>query len=236
MLLNQLGMDPNAWPWVPVFRSYLPSHMPWVLDAKELETMHHAVEAVQAVMAAMDQKGLEIPEKGSNEKGELLFLTWDGLDGWQPSWQQPDSVLNLSPEMVELNAEVKKELNALPQNEETWLLQYFYHDQPEYPAKGRPFFVRAFVVMDVATQEVISLSLIQPSDWPQQLGEVVGETMLRSERRPAQVVVGQKEAFQLFRPAMQAIGLGTFLDQEMDLREDLAQALGEWISGMEKGQ
>jgi hypothetical protein len=232
-LLKHVGLADAVHGHVPSFRTYQPGYLPHTPGMAEVRLMQTVLPQALALLVELPGADHILPEEGLNEKGELLFRVYDPeTDSWHSEWQLPDSNLDFSPPVVSLDHAQTAQAQALPAEEAIWLLEDFHLPEPAQDGQGRSFFPHAVVLFDVEAQEFRGISLLQPDDFPALVGEVLVEMMAQQEMRPSQLVVSKKSNLILVRPFCQALGMALHLQEDLDILEDLREAL---LESMEQG-
>jgi hypothetical protein len=231
-LLRHAGWKMEGVPLVPSFRSYLPGYLPWAPDAEECEWLLLALDQANFMLAVTIENPLYVPENGLLPDGKMVFRKHQA-DDWMTVQLLPDVATEFSPAQVALTEDLRRQGKRVPQQEAMWLLEEFYLPEPSDDAEGgRPYFPRALFFFDLQDQSFRGLSLLHPTEWPDEIGETLIALFEKAGHRPTQIVVSNRNNYILVKGFRKSLGIDLHLEEGLDLLPDLKAALLEgWGKG-----
>jgi len=223
-LIESVAKDLMTGGRVPGFRSYRRGMMPWGIDEEEAALMGHAMQLCKFVSGQLlgDQGYLEASE---DDKGKLRFFSLN--EGkWTSAWDQPDSLLDFSPEQLQINPQLGAALQNLPQEDGLWLFERFFFRQPSMDeTSDRPYFPVMFILLDLETQVVRGMDIIPPYRIEEDGAEILLELLQEAKAKPSGMVVSKRENYILLNGLGRAGGIEVHLDESLDVLPDLKEAL-----------
>jgi hypothetical protein len=232
-LLQSVGISSDSMTLIPSFRSYRPGYLPQSPDLEEVKMMQLVVPQAFALLAELQGASVELPEEGLNENGEMLFRSQDAGENWRTEWVKPDPTVDFSPPVLTLDQTEIHRAAQLPQKEAIWLLDNFHLPHPAMNEAEVAFFPHAFVFFDLEVQEFRGIALLEPEDFPDLLCGMLVEMLDQQEIRPTQMVVSKRNNLILMRPFCQSLGITLHLQEDLDIRDALKEALLESMQAAE---
>ncbi|MEM7036358.1 MAG: hypothetical protein AAF570_05200 [Bacteroidota bacterium] len=225
MLIESMNLEyegPRVW---PTFRSYRPGFLPWALDAEEVRFMTVAFEQALAIAAQTLTDPEALPEFKAGQ--ETVLFRQEGENGWESAQLKPDSGVNFSPDIMGFDAEaLQQSIAGLRSNSGIWLIQMFHLERPVMEeGDERPYFPKAIVFMEVATQRVLGMDAVKPWETVEETAATLIECMEHHSNRPEQLVVSSKEHYIFFKPFCKAASIELHLDPEMYIVPALKETL-----------
>lgn len=213
-IIKQLGLKfrgHDAW---PQFRSILPGHMPWYLEADEAHFLVHVLEQILEVA----------PRSKYNHR---KFETRDEKDGFSPKeylirvahqqaetliWE--DKIMSVAmpePEYIPISVDSSTiaSLRRLPKRDKTFEIDVIFLFSPISDGGGRPYFPYALLVVDGETGMILDIEMIYPTSgmvvmWSQ-VPQSVANILLKGKGIPMRIKVHPGLMAQLLKPLAESI-------------------------------
>ncbi|MFM2375692.1 MAG: hypothetical protein RLZZ165_789 [Bacteroidota bacterium] len=223
-LIRHAGISSiKGWPWVPSFRSNLPSYFPKSPNLREVDMMCAVVPQALALLADLQGSAEFLPAEGLDDQGRLLFSVpaADG-SGWKRAWLAPDNAIDFSPPTVQLSQKEIDQCRRLPLEEAMWLMEVFHipaatiNDEEEVP-----FFPRVVVLFDIEVQEFRGVKLLSPSGFPGLVGESLVDMMVQQGLLPNNLIVSNRNNLILLRGFCKELGIEIHLEDSLNLIPEL---------------
>lgn len=227
-LLRHIGYPVNNTDWIPAFRSYSPGFLPWAPNLDEIKWLEYGLTQALALAISISAAPTLFPASGLNDEGKMLIRRISDNGQWEDTWEKPEPSTDLSPEIMRANAEIHQQIKQISIGEGIWLLEDFYMNQAHEEAE-RPFFPHALVLFDLETQQFRGISMLSPFDWPNSTAEVLLAFFKENGELPAQIVVSTKKNFMLFRQGLSSFGIQVFLEEEVNIKEELKLAVEDML-------
>jgi len=234
-LIEALSIDVSGMDRWPAFRSYRPGQMPWVIDEAEAKLMIEALplvpKAVREVMKAYED-GDNFLVPGEDHTGKMRFFEQGEVGEWETKWLEPDTTVSFSPMQFQVSPEVLKEAKAIPLSDDFWLIEQFFLREPVMDeSMDRPYFPKAFVMLDLQTQVLRGLDAVHPLRIEEEGAGTLVKMFAAHEVIPRQLVVSNKHNYSLLRPLTKALDIELHLDEEFDVIADIKAVLYEQMEG-----
>lgn len=233
-VLQSLGRSyrgPNAW---PLFRSYRPGYLPWVLDADEARFLAVVLEQVLEVVPRAIEGEIDLYHDFSfstpldwfvrtprrTEDGVVWDDAWEEVDLPEPAW--------VPPEIAETTLH---RLGRLPERD--LVLEVSFEPAPfvVHERGKRPYAPRLLLVADGASGFVVGHEVIEPQPTPEHAfalaPKLLADLLVQSELRPREVRVRRERLADIFVDAFHSIGLPIELFEDLPEVQAALDALAE---------
>lgn len=161
-IIKELGLTFRGRGKWPCFLSWRKAYAPWTPDAAEIELLDNALSRMEEAVNDV-RNGLV---KVRFERGEFLWRTWDREAGERRTVSAPIPSGRRKYPLARLRSVDQIEaVKARPRSISELCMDLFYMNA-EVVEEGydRPFFPRAFLVMEKRTRAVLNMQVLEPED------------------------------------------------------------------------
>lgn len=161
-IIKELGLTFRGRGKWPCFLSWRKAYAPWTPDAAEIELLANALSRMEEAVNDV-RNGLV---KVRFERGEFLWRTWDREAGERRTVSAPIPSGRRKYPLARLRSVDQIEaVKARPRSISELCMDLFYMNA-EVVEEGydRPFFPRAFLVMEKRTRAVLNMQVLEPED------------------------------------------------------------------------
>lgn len=232
-VMKELGLKfrgRNAW---PIFRSYQPGFLPWLIDAAEARFLIYALEQTLQV-APRVRKNPDLLEMADNE---TYFGRAVRIESGKPVWNDEAIVVN-TPDRTSIelpmNETLLEAVAAKPQRRgftlelDTVRLEIIVGDD-----EGRPFMPTMLLGVDAKSGMVLLHEFLNPAGGPwEMLGTIPAtlvEQMAAWDSRPATVHVVEEALADMVGLLSEPLGWKVRLKDELKMLDAAAEALTSWF-------
>ncbi len=161
-IIKELGLTFRGRGKWPCFLSWRKAYAPWTLDAAEAELLTNALSRMEE--AVNDARNGLV--KVRFERGEFLWRTRDGETGERCTVSAPIPSGKRKYPLARLRSVDQIEaVKARPRSISELCMDLFYMNaEIVEEGYGRPFFPRAFLVMEKRTKAVLNMQVLEPED------------------------------------------------------------------------
>lgn len=213
----------NAW---PQFRSFLPGHAPWYLDAIQARFLTLALEQA-AVMAGrfVREPATVAPAPDMNRilvrvpRGRLAPSLWH--DRWAPLPAEPPTVFPILP-LDEVRLQRLK--HRCTRTGQAWELDTFYFPVPVQD-RQRPYFPKVIVIVEAGSGLALHTHLSPPPDHAAVFQESLLQFLEDHKVLPMRWRVCREETETLVRPIGAKLGIALEKATRLEHAEDYRLAM-----------
>lgn len=203
-----LGKPPHKRAPYPLFRSMLPAHPPWYLDADEAALLTTACVLAQAFSLLVDEKPDFFGERPYEDIPVYTRVGRDADSPWKLDWTRVN--LNAPAEErrpVELPEPDTASARTQPQRPVEWELATCFPPL-EIDEPPRPYHPRAAVIARADNGELVHFALAHPVHAaPQLAAETLIQAVARTHQRPEAVAVDDPALAAGLWPLLEQIGV-----------------------------
>ena len=106
----------------------------------------------------------------------------------------------------------------LKKKEGYWLIERFHFREPAMDESvDRPYFPLAFAVLDLNSQQLMSLNAVHPYHVARHTAQMLIAMFREIGHLPSDLVVSQKENYTLLKPLASALNITLHLEPEADM-------------------
>ena len=232
-VMKKLGLKfrgRNAW---PLFRSFQPGYLPWLIDATEARFLIYALEqTLQVTPRVKDNPDLLVTADNETYFGRVACT-----EAGQPVWSDEAIVVH-APERSSLELPMNEALlevvAAKPQRRgftlelDTIGLEMIVGDD-----EGRPYMPTMLLGVDAKSGMVLIHEFLNPAGGPlEMLGSIPAtlvEQMAAWDNRPATIHVAEGPLADLVDLLSEALGWKVRLKEELKMLDAAAEALTDWL-------
>lgn len=232
-VMKELGLKfrgRNAW---PIFRSFQPGYLPWLINPAEARFLIHALE--QTLQVAPRVRGN--PDLLEMADNDTYFGRVVRLKGGQPVWSD-EAIVVSAPERTSIelpmNETLLEAVAAKPQRRgftlelDTIGLEMIVGDD-----EGRPYMPTMLLGVDAKSGMVLIHEFLNPAGGPlDMLGSIPAtlvEQMAAWDNRPATIHVAEEPLADLVDLLSDALGWKVRLMDELKMLDAAAEALTDWL-------
>ncbi|NUM48604.1 MAG: hypothetical protein HUU38_28180 [Anaerolineales bacterium] len=212
-VIKQLGLKfrgANAW---PMFRSYRPGYMPWLLEAEEARFLTYVLEQTVEVMAQLDEL----------EDGEELFPDGENDLLLRAPTKQPDGSLRWENQLhqipepegqriqLKMDPEAFQALAQLPVVKQKLEIDLFLSPAGVREKGKRPYFPYLLLVVEPKSTYILGMEMLRPDptllDMYGQTPFLVIKQLLQFGGRPQEIAIKSPILAQLLPSLMNQLGI-----------------------------
>lgn len=232
-VMKELGLKfrgRNAW---PIFRSFVPGYLPWLIDADEARFLIQALEQTLEVAPRVREN----PDLLVMADAEAYFGRVARIEAGQMVWKDEAIVVH-APEHPSLelpmNQTLLEAVAARPQRRGFTLeldaigLEMILGDD-----EGRPYLPTLLLGVDAKTGMVLLHELLSPAGGPWKMLGSIPATLVAQmaawDSRPATIHVAEAPLADLVGLLSDALGWKVHLKDELKMLDAAAEALDGWL-------
>lgn len=228
-LLKKAGLKPSGRRAWPLFRSYLPWHLPWYLTSQEARYMELALRQA-CLVAARLRKGPAPPlQKGPR----LLVREPQACEGgwvWRDTWVEP-SLPGQAKEVWPAEEALQRVLSACARTGETWEVDVFPAKIPVSQEGERPRLPPTLLVSSDGFPRAVYAEAVRPP--PDMWEELLGAWFrgaLRAGKLPRCLRVKRDEVAAMLGPTARLLGIPLEKRKKLRTLEGLRRSLEQWLA------
>lgn len=218
----------QAW---PIFRSFLPGYLPWLIEADEANTLIHALEQTLDVVArAAKDSTLLLPPQDEEETFLIrVSEVQDGVITWADRLVEvlPPDPTAIS---VPIQLDTLEQAGKLPRRKKSTIeLEILTLPQPIISDTGRPYLPTALLMVDGKSGMFLANELLPPMqgliETLTQIPQIVVNYLLSWEFIPGTVLVRHPMSEEVLSPLQAALGWKVKVQEELKMMDSAVEFL-----------
>ncbi|MEA3428313.1 MAG: hypothetical protein U9Q84_03650 [Thermodesulfobacteriota bacterium] len=232
-LIKKLGLKfrgRNQW---PMFRSYRPGYVPWLLTKKEVLFLTVALEqAIDVAVRFREDEGLLAP-RGKNK---YLIRVPDKIEDiilWEDRWIKPAPVKKtrlpkLSDDRVD-EIRIQKIKKKAVRTSNIWEIELAFSPTPVREKKERPYFPRMLAVIDQRSILGLDFHIFKISSNVSEFRNHFLGFLEKHGALPKEILVGNDETLQIIAPIASLLKINVKSDSELLAMEEFNHAMFDFF-------
>ncbi len=235
-IIKQLGLKFRGGAW-PMFRSYRPGYLPWLVTLNEAKFLIHALSQIIAVANSVRDEAQPFHPTGRVEKDGYLMRV-SRKEGSALIWE--DQVWRIArpqrkPVKAVVDAVTLERLKGLRQSQLELEVDLFLAPASVGKRGQRPLAVYVLMIADSDSGFIFGTEVMSAQDslpaMHARIPNSLAQMLLKAEIRPQKLVVRSELLRTLLKPFAQALNIELRLQDELRSIDEAAEYMGQFMRG-----
>jgi hypothetical protein len=234
-IMKENGVAVSGKKSLPIFRSYRPGMVPWLLEESEKESMINYLEQFLEIAIRLESRKPG-DQQGSDEEDVFLIReckkAGDSIK-WHDTWQEI-SVPADTEIYYAIDSGLMDKARAIPIGKNNYQMDFFLTPAQVREKNYRPYFSYMLLIVDERSELVISSDLLNPSEGIDQMLVKIPGLILKAlssgKTLPQAVSAGSPRLIDILSPLMKSLGIKLQYKQGLRSLETAKSAILEYFS------
>ena len=207
----------NEW---PLFRSYMPHHLPWYLTSEEAQFLTIALQQAIHVCKRFKNDPEMLIHPSTNEILVRIPLKDNSLE-WKDEWLIPSEKDEKDIIIGNVDDDAIDNLIKLKHNG-IWEADFFYfHEIVQENPEERPYYPYVLIWAEQDNGIILNNTVVNPEEWADSFSNQLQENVENTASLPHMIIVKKKELFTFLEPVTFKLGIKLTLASNLKLIDQI---------------